>query len=115
MTDAIGGMNRRIHILKIVETGEDEYGFTQDKTQDVFGHAIWAKIEPARGRTYYEQYKDKTEFITKITIRYREGLDETMLVQYKDKTYKITSIIDPYAAHERLELMCNLKRVGGPQ
>ena len=104
-------LNRRIRILKYVETG-DEYGLTHQTLQDVIGHTIWARIEPARGKTYYEQTRDKVELITKITIRYRKNIDETMLVKYGEKTYKITSVVDPYEEHVKLELMCNLKEIG---
>lgn len=109
--DDLGALNRRIHIVKYTDT-KDEYGFTYHGYVDVIGNAIWAKIEPARGRTYYEQYRDKSELITKITIRYRKNIDESMLVQYGDKMYRIMSVVDPYEAHVKLELMCNLKRIG---
>ena len=107
----IGSLDKRIHILKHTET-IDEYGLTHQGYTDAIGNSVWARIEPARGKTYYEQYRDKTEFITKITIRYRKGIDTDMLIQYGNTTYKITSVVDPYEAHVKLELMCNLKKVG---
>ena len=109
--DDLGVLNKRIHILKYAES-VDEYGFTHQSYEDAIGNAVWAKVEPARGKTYYEQYRDKSELITKITIRYRKGIDEDMLVKYGDKVYRIASVVDPYEAHIKLELMCNLKRSG---
>lgn len=109
----IGSLDKRIQVLKYTET-EDEYGLTHQTLVDAIGHSLWARIEPARGKTYYEQYKDKVEMITKITIRYRPGITDAMLVKYGGKTYKISSVVDPYQAHVKLELMCNLKRVGDP-
>lgn len=109
--DELGELNKRVHILKYVET-TDEYGLTHQTLADAIGNAVWSRIEPSRGKTYYEQYKDKAELITKITIRYRKGVDENMLVRYGEKTYRITSVVDPYEAHVKLELMCNLKRSG---
>lgn len=109
--DEIGLMNRRITLLAYTDV-EDALGITHQKMTDVIGHPIWARVEPARGRTYYEQYKDKVELLTKITIRYRPGINEDMLVAYGGKQYKITSVIDPYDAHIKLELMCSLKRAG---
>ena len=38
---------------------------------------VWARIEPLRGRAYYEQYKEKTEDLSKITIRYRKNIDNS--------------------------------------
>lgn len=109
--DEVGMLNRRVSILKYVEAA-DEYGLTHQELTDAIGHKIWARIEPARGKTYYEQRRDKVELITKITIRYRQGITEDMLVRYGDKTWKITSVVDPYEAHIKLELMCNIKRSG---
>jgi SPP1 family predicted phage head-tail adaptor len=107
----IGTLDKRVHIMKYGET-KDEYGLTHQNMVDAIGHAVWARIEPARGKTYYEQYRDKLEIITKITIRYRSGIDANMLVVYGGRTYKITSVVDPYEAHVKLELMCNLKKAG---
>ncbi len=109
--DEIGQMNRQINILQYAET-VDEYGLTHQELKNVFGGPIWAYVEPARGRTYYEQYRDKVEIMTKIVIRYRENLDESMIVEYRGRHYRIQSIVDPYEQHARLELMCNLKERG---
>lgn len=109
--DEVGMLNKRVSILKYSEVS-DEYGMTHQELQDAIGHRVWARIEPARGRTYYEQTRDKVELITKITIRYRQGIDENMLVKYRDKTWKITSVVDPYESHVKLELMCNIKEAG---
>ena len=55
--DEPGMLNRRVRILRYKET-VDEYGLTHQTLEDVFGGPIWALIEPARGHTYYEQYRD---------------------------------------------------------
>lgn len=112
--DGIGTLDKRITILKHAET-TDTYGLTKQVLVDAIGNRVWARIEPARGRTYYEQYKDKVEHIHKITIRYRKGLNENMLVRYKEKVYTIQSIVDPYEQHVKLELMCNLRERGEMQ
>ena len=109
--DEVGVLNRRIDILKYRDT-VDKHRLTHQELVDAIGNSIWARIEPARGRTYYEQYKDKVELLTKITIRYRPGINEDMVVRYNDHIYKITSVVDPYDAHVKLELMCNIKRIG---
>ena len=107
----IGTLDKRVTILTYAEA-TDEIGLTHQELVDAIGHPIWARIEPARGRTYYKQYKDKVELLTKIPIRYRKGITTDMLVGYRGQTYKITSVVDPYEAHVKLELMCNLKRAG---
>ena len=40
--DDLGGLNKRIHILKYAET-VDEYGFTHQSYVDAIGNAIWAR------------------------------------------------------------------------
>jgi SPP1 family predicted phage head-tail adaptor len=107
----IGSLDKKVTILKYEES-TDEYGLTHQSLVDAIGNTVWARIEPSRGKTYYEQARDKAEFITKITIRYRPGIDANMLVVYGGRTYKITSVVDPYEAHVKLELMCNLKKAG---
>lgn len=107
----IGSLDKRINIMEYQDS-TDEHGFTHQNLTDAIGNAIWARIEPARGKTYYEQYKDKVEFVTKVTIRYRKGITADMLVQYKGTIYKIMSVVDPYEAHVKLELMCNIKERG---
>lgn len=107
--EEIGTLDKRVTILKY-EDVENEYNFTQKKLIPFL--RIWARIEPLRGKDYYEQYKDKTEDFIKITVRYRESIDNSMLIKYKNKLYEINTIIDPYEAHVKLELMCSTKKVG---
>ena len=109
--DGIGTLDKRISILEYADV-TDTYGLTKQRLIDAIGNRVWAKIEPARGRTYYEQYKDKVETLHKITIRYRKGLNENMLIRYREKLYRIQSIVDPYEQHVKLEIMCNLKERG---
>lgn len=66
--DEIGALDKRVEILTDGEY-EDEIGLTHIGMTPVFPHRIWARIEPTRGRAYFEQYKDKTEDFLKITIR----------------------------------------------
>lgn len=106
----IGSLDKKINILAYQDT-EDELGLAHQGRKDVFGHSIWAKIEPLRGKEYYEQAKDKVEEIVKVTIRYRKGIDENMIISYRGRMYEIQTIADPYMAHVKLEMMCKqLKR-----
>ena len=107
--EEIGTLDKRVTILKY-EDVETPYNLTQKKLMPFL--KIWARIEPLRGRAYYEQYKEKTEDLSKITIRYRNNINNSMVVQYKNKLYRINTVIDPYEAHIKLELMCSIKRAG---
>lgn len=103
--DEIGALDKRIEIL-IDGEYEDEIGLSHKGSEPVFKHKIWARIEPTRGRVYFEQFKDKTEDFVKITIRYREGITSGMYVRYKNTVYDINTVINPYMANVKLELMC---------
>lgn len=107
--EEIGTLDKRVTILKY-EDVETPYNLTQKKLMPFL--KIWARIEPLRGRAYYEQYKEKTEDLSKITIRYRDNIDNSMVVQYKNRLYRINAVIDPYESHVKLELMCSIKKVG---
>ena len=109
--DEVGMLDKRIRILTYKDV-TDAYGLTRQELVDAIGNMVWARVEPARGRTYYEQYRDKVELLTKITIRYRPNIDERLLVEYRGQVYRIMSVVDPYEAHVKLELMCNKKESG---
>ena len=101
----IGSMDKKIHILQYVDK-EDEYGLTQQEKEDVIGHSIWARMEPFRGKEYYEQFKDKVQETIKVTIRYRKGINTNMLISYQGVLYEIQTISDVYMAHVKLEIIC---------
>lgn len=105
-----GHLNKKITILKREEVTED--GITSQKMVDALGLKVWARIEPLRGSEYLEEYKVNVDELTRITIRYRTGIDESMQVMYRDRTYEIKTIIDPAESHTRLELMCKIHKVG---
>lgn len=106
----IGSLDKKIQIFRYADK-EDEYGLTHHEKEDVFGHSIWARIEPFRGKEYYEQFKDKVQENLKVTIRYRKGIDTNMLISYQGVLYEIQTISDVYMAHIKLEIMCKrLKR-----
>jgi SPP1 family predicted phage head-tail adaptor len=107
--EEIGTLDKRVTILKY-EDVETPYNLTQKKLMPFL--KVWARIEPLRGRAYYERYKEKTEDLSKITIRYRKNIDNSMLVKYRNNLYEIKNVIDPYESHIKLELMCSIKKSG---
>ena len=84
--EEIGTLDKRVTILKY-EDVETPYNLTQKKLMPFL--KVWARIEPLRGRAYYEQYKEKTEDLSKITIRYRKNIDNSMLVKYRNNLYEL--------------------------
>lgn len=106
-----GRLNKRVELLRYADI-ENSYGTTSKELALVIPHKIWARVEPASGRDYYEEAKDKTEDLYKITIRYREGLTNDMLVRYKNAVYAIQTMLDPGETHEQLILLCSIKNRG---
>lgn len=85
----IGELKHRITFLKcIIQTNEN--GF-EAETWEPF-KTVWAKIENLSGREYFAAAQVKAEKTVKFTIRYLEGLDETMRILFEGKVYNITSI-----------------------
>ena len=67
---------------------------------------VWARVEPARGREYYEAQKANAETTYKITTRYMKNVTAGMTIHFKDHIFKINSIINPYMKGEKMEFMC---------
>lgn len=108
--DGIGRLDKRIEILGYRDIEVD--GITKQRLVRIIPNRIWARIEPLRGRQYLEMYKEKVDELYKITIRYRPGITEGVLIYYKDIAYKVKTVLDPYEEHVKLELMCQLHKRG---
>lgn len=104
-----GTLDRRISFCQYQDI-ENEVGATEQKLVEVF--KTWGRIEPARGREYYEAQRLKDANSFKITIRYRKNVTDDMLIRYGERTYQIQTVTDPYEAHEVLELYCIEKSRG---
>lgn len=106
-----GELNKRIQLLKYDDV-ENCHGTTSHKLVSTLPNLIWAKIEPYNGRDYQDASKDKTEDTLKITIRYRPGINNNMLVRYRGIIFNILNISDPAEKHEQLILTCSIKSKG---
>ena len=81
--DGIGRLTKRIEVLAYQDIEHD--GITKQKLVRLIPNRIWARIEPLRGRQYLEMYKEKVDELYKITIRYRSGITDGVLIRYKLK------------------------------
>lgn len=97
-----GKLNKRITLVGSVPE-KNEIGQTVFKEKAV--KTIWAKVEPVRGREYYEAQKIRTDTLYKFTIRYRAGVTPDMQVQYKGRVFEIQNIINPFEENVKLEIM----------
>jgi len=66
---------------------------------------VWASIEPARGREFWESQQINAEVTTKITIRHLYGINPKMRVKYGNRIFEIISVINPEERNVELQLM----------
>lgn len=55
---------------------------------------VWAKAEPAVGREFEAAAAIQAERPVKFTMRWRDGIDETMRINWRANSYNIRSIAD---------------------
>lgn len=102
----VNRLNKRVTILRPAnpETDQDESG------QPIEGYipvsTIWGSIEPLRGREFFAAKAENAEVTTRIRIRYREGINRTMIVRCGDIEFEILYIIHPELGKKELQLMC---------
>lgn len=82
-------LNRKITISKLVvtptETGGQSQSFVSFKTP-------WSKIKNMSGSELIRYGKLGAESISKFTIRYTAGIEESMMITYKTKEFNILHI-----------------------
>lgn len=108
----VGTFDRKVAVMAYKEI-ENEVGATEQQLQELY--RTWARIEPIRGREYYEAAKQKEAELFKITVRYRRNLTADMIIRYQSKDYQIQHIADPYMAHEVLEMHCIIRTRGAAE
>ncbi|WP_256720316.1 phage head closure protein [Paenibacillus odorifer] len=100
-----GKLNKRVSILRPPNEDEtDDYGQPLDDWPEVC--KAWAGIQPLRGQDRATAAQVTSEVTTRIRIRYRQGVDRTMIVKYKDLEFEILYIIYPEFNRRELQLMC---------
>lgn len=67
---------------------------------------VFAKVEPLRGREFFAAGQMQSEATTRITIRWRAGVDERNRVMWRGEPHDITAAIDPEGQRQVIELMC---------
>ena len=97
-----GSLNKRITIqeLSIVK---DQYNADIESWIDF--KTLWARIEPLRGREYWQAKQVVGEVTGRITIRYLAGVDEKMRIIYGNKTYNILAVINPEEKNRTCQLL----------
>jgi SPP1 family predicted phage head-tail adaptor len=90
---------------------QDTFGQPLDDWTDVF--TTRAKIEPLTGRELFAAQQVNAETTTRITIRYRAGVDASMRIQYAGVNYNILNVRDLGMRHAWIEMMCSSGLIAG--
>ena len=85
----IGELRHRITLQKLMATTNDN-GFEVEDWIDV--KTLWASVCNLYGKEYFEAAAVQAQKTVKFTIRFLDGLDESMRVLFKGKIYNITFI-----------------------
>lgn len=95
-------LNRRV-TLQERSTTRDEFGGVVPGWSDVA--TVWAGIVDVSGREYVAAGATQNSAITKITIRYREGVTPAMRVLHGEDEYSIEAVLGQ--DRRTLLLMCS--------
>ena len=68
----------------------NENGFESEMPSEY--KIVWATVTNLHGKEYFEAKAIRAENTVKFTIRYLEGIDQTMKILFQQKTYNITAI-----------------------
>ena len=100
---AIGGLKKRVTILKQVRVSDGQGGFTETWQE---AGTVWAAIEPISGREYYEAMQLASDVTHRVRMRYMD-LTPHEKIKYDDRVFDIIAVIDVNMEHRELEVLCN--------
>ena len=98
-----GELNKRVTI-QYQAIARDSYGAETITWTDV--DTVWAKIQPLRGREYFDAKQIQAEASIKISIRYRTGINPTMRLKYADRYFYILEMQNVDERGEELMMLC---------
>ena len=98
-----GRLNQRV-TLQAKAVTRDGMGNEVISWSDVA--AVWAAVEPVRGKEFVSLRAAQSDITTRITLRYKSGLTTAMRVLHDGAIYDVREIINPRSRNESLELMC---------
>lgn len=88
--------------LQVFTTVVNENGFEVETWIDF--KTLWSAVTNLHGREYFAAAAVKAENTVKFTIRYTEGIDESMRILFKGKQYNISSIDNIKYANKFIEI-----------
>jgi len=105
-----GELRHRITLQKKITT-TNENGFNVESWEDV--KTLWAAATNLHGREYFAAAAVQAENTVKFTIRYLEGIDESMRILFQGRHYNITSIDNIKYQNRYLEIKALEVEAGG--
>lgn len=66
----------------------------------------WARVQPLSGRALEVAQSLHAEVTVKVTIRYRNDVDETCRVVYRGINYAVQYVLNPEEQNRELQLYC---------
>lgn len=106
-----GELNKRIHIIEIVDTEQDADGYPINVERNV--RTCWAKFSRISGTEVFKANADFSEVKVRFLIRSgSRAIDRKMLVRYEGQDYDILYVNDYDDSGEYTELMCTRKTTG---
>lgn len=96
-------LTKRVTISRATQ-GENSMGEREQVWEDYA--TVWAGIEPLRGQEFFVSQRSEADVTTRIRIRYRDGIDRSMLIGYGGVVFEILYIIHPEFNKRELQLMC---------
>ncbi|MBS4191747.1 phage head closure protein [Bacillus sp. FJAT-49705] len=106
MASLASKLNKRISILRPPDPEKDVDEAGQPLDEWIPVAETWASIEPLRGRELFAAMQVNAEVTTKITVRYRKGLDRMMKALHNEIEFEFLYVINPKYANKELQIMC---------
>ena len=88
--------------LQVFTTVVNENGFGVESWVNF--KTLWAAVTNLHGREYFAAAAVKAENTVKFTIRYTQGIDESMRILFKGKQYNISSVDNIKYANKFIEI-----------
>lgn len=97
-------LNHPLELWHEVEDGVDRYG--EKVFKDELVAKTWGLVIPDRGKEYQDKLQIYQAQSYKVTIRYREDIDQTCWFVFRGKRLDIEAIQDLQSRTMYLEIIC---------
>lgn len=103
-----GKLNKRITVLEFSETSDGAGGYLDTWPDTGWTEVLsrWARVEPLRGRGYFEAQQANSEVTHRVTVRYTSEILPEHTINYGGRRLDIQSLINVEERSEWLEIMC---------